>query len=164
MGSNILSNSSAPLKDCLEYSKAFTYADDTSSRVSGKDLDEIMRRIEADVLKFMASNGLVANPKKTTMLFLNVGKYITQNIKIKIGKDEITQVNHAKLLGITFDDNQRWNSQILGKGGILSALNQRLFVLRRLKNFVSLGSLKKVPDSIFTSKIRYGLQLLGKIR
>ena len=138
-----------------------------SSRVSGKDLDEIMRRMEADainVLKFMASNGLVANPKKTTMLFLNVGKSITQNIKIKIGKDEITQVNHAKLLGITFDDNQRWNSQILGKGGILSALNQRLFVLRRLKNFVSLGSLKKVPDSIFTSKIRYGLQLLGKIR
>ena len=50
--------------------------------------------MEADainVLKFMASNGLVANPKKTTMLFLNVGKSITQNIKIKIGKDEITQ-------------------------------------------------------------------------
>ena len=94
MGSNILSNSSAPLKDWLEYSLAFTYADDTSSRVSGKDLDEIMRRMEADainVLKFMASNGLVANPKKTTMLFLNVGKSITQNIKIKIGKDEITQ-------------------------------------------------------------------------
>ena len=87
-----------------------------------------------------------------------------KDIKIKIGKDEITQVNHAKLLGITFDDNQKWNSQIFGKGGIVSSLNQRLYVIRRMKNFVNQKSLKKVADSIFTSKIRYGLQLLGKIR
>ena len=53
---------------------AFTYADDTSSSVSGKDLDEIIKKMEIDaviVLKFMASNGLVANPKKTTLLYLN---------------------------------------------------------------------------------------------
>ena len=56
------------LEDWLEFSKAFTYADDTSSSVSGKDLTEIIRKMEIDavnVLKFMASNGLVANPKKT---------------------------------------------------------------------------------------------------
>ena len=155
------------LEDWLEFSKAFTYADDTISRVSGKDLEEIIRKMEVDainILKFMASNGLVANPKKTTMLFLNLAKSDMKEIKIKIGKDEITQVNHAKLLGITFDDNQKWNSQIFGKGGIVSSLNQRLYVIRRMKNFVNQKSLKKVADSIFTSKIRYGLQLLGKIR
>ena len=45
------------LEDWLEFSKAFTYADDTSSSVSGKDMDEIIRRMEIDavnVLKFMA--------------------------------------------------------------------------------------------------------------
>ena len=36
--------------------------------------------------------------------------------------------------------------------------------LRRLKNFVNKEALKKIADSIFTSKVRYGLQLLGKIR
>ena len=46
----------------------------------------------------------------------------------------------------------------------LSNLNQRLYVLRRLKNFVNPKALKKVADSIFTSKIRYGLQLMGRIR
>ena len=117
-----------------------------------------------NVLKFMASNGLVANPKKTTMLFVNLGNVIEKEIKIKIGKEVITQARGAKLLGVNFDDNLKWKSQIYGKGGMLPSLNQRLFVLRRLKNFVNNESLKKVADSIFTSKIRYGLQLLGKVR
>ena len=155
------------LEDWLEFSAAFTYADDTSSSVSGKDLDEVIRKMEIDainVLKFMASNGLVANPKKTTMLFLNLGRNDNKNITIKIGKDEIHPVHQAKLLGINFDDNQKWDSQINGKGGIVSSLNQRLFFIRRLANSVNKSALKKVADSIFTSKIRYGLQLLGKVR
>ena len=80
-----------------------------------------------NVLKFMASNGLVANPKKKTLLFLNIGKKSGNDITVKTGKDKIKQENHAKLLGVIFDDNQRWNSQIHGKGGIISSLNQRLF-------------------------------------
>ena len=112
----------------------------------------------------MVSNGLVANPKKTTMLFLNLGRNDKKNISIKIGKEVIQQVNQAKLLGITLDDNQKWDSQINGKGGIISCLNQRLFILRRLSNAVNKKALKKVADSLFTSKIRYGLQLLGKVR
>ena len=33
-----------------------------------------------NVLKFMASNGLVANPKKTTLIFLNQGKVEEEEI------------------------------------------------------------------------------------
>ena len=40
------------------------------------------------VLKFMASNGLVANPKKTTLIFLNQGKVEEEEIWIKIGKEK----------------------------------------------------------------------------
>ena len=81
------------LNDWLEYSKVFTYADDTSSTVSGKDLLEIIRRMEIDavnVLRFMASNGLVANPQKTTLIFINQGKVEEQDLKIRIGKENIT--------------------------------------------------------------------------
>jgi hypothetical protein len=78
------------LSDWLEFSKVFTYADDTSSSISGKNLQDIIRKMESDavnVLKFMASNGLVANPKKTTLLFLNNGKIEELDLKIKIGKE-----------------------------------------------------------------------------
>ena len=87
-----------------------------------------------------------------------------EEICIKIGKEKISRVSNAKLLGVTFDEDLKWNTQVFGKGGVISCLNQRLYVLRRLKNFINLESLKKVANSIFVSKIRYGLQLLGKVR
>ena len=85
-------------------------------------------------------------------------------IKIKIGNVEITQEKSAKLLGMTMDDNQSWVSHFYGKKGVISSLNQRLFTLRRMKNYLRLPGLRKIADSLFNSKIRYGLQLCSKIR
>ena len=113
----------------------------------------------------MASNGLIANPKKTAMLFLNtrIPKNSTA-ITIKMGKDTVEQVHSAKLLGMTFNDKQNWNDHIHGKGGVINSLNQKIFLILRLRNFLNTKSLVKIADSIFTSKIRYGVQLLGKVR
>ena len=44
------------------------------------------------------------------------------------------------------------------------ALNRRLFTIRRLKNHLDSTSTKKMIDGLFTSKIRYGIQLFGKVR
>ena len=88
-----------------------------------------------NVLKYMASNGLVANPSKTALLFLN-NKVIGDPIKIKIGPATIIQEKSAKLLGMTLDDSQCWTSHFYGKNGVFSALNQRLFILRRMKNHI----------------------------
>ena len=112
---------------------------------------------------FTTPNGLVANPKKTALIFIN-GKNTGEQISIKIGGEIISQERSAKLLGITFDDDLKWNSQIHGKGGLVSSLNQRLFGIRRLKNSLKYDGLRKVADSLFTSKMRYGLQLMGQIR
>ena len=122
-----------------------------------------------NVLKFMASNGLVANASKTALLFMNVGgkKVLngeSQPIKIKVGNSVVTQVHSAKLLGMQIDDNQEWSSQITGQGGVISSLNSRLFLLRRLSNYISKKRLLRVADSLYTSKIRYGVQLLSKVR
>ena len=51
-----------------------------------------------------------------------------------------------------------------GKGGMLSSLNQRLFMIRRLRNSLNYDGLRKVSESLFISKVRYGLQLMGEIR
>ena len=60
----------------------------------------------------------------------------------------------------TSNDNLKWSSQIFGK---LSSLNRRLFMVRRLKNSLNQKGLRKVAESLFISKLRYGLQLCGKI-
>ena len=58
----------------------------------------------------------------------------------------ITQEKYAKLLGITFDDVQKWQTQISGKGGVLSALNQRLFLIKRLQNSLNIAGLRKLAE------------------
>ena len=70
----------------------------------------------------------------------------------------------AKLLGITLDCNQKWKTQIQGQGGTISNLNARLYLLRRLARAISKDRLRRIADSLYTSKIRYGLQLFGKVR
>ena len=158
----------ADIQDWLQFASAITYADDTSTSVSHADLNEVKRRLEIDVvniLKFMASNGLVANPKKTSLMFLGTDKMAANESEtLKIGKVIVTQESHVKLLGITMDSNQRWESQINGSGGVISALNSRIFTIKRLQKALSIGRLRKITDSIFTSKIRYGLQLYGSVR
>ena len=142
-------------EDWLVHSKGSTYADDSGTGVKGGSTAEIIPKLEEDgenVLKYMASNGLVANPTKTAMLFLN--NKVTENpIQIKIGDAKITQEKSAKLLGMMMEDSQFWTSHFYGKGGVLSALNQRLFILCRLKNHLLTQGLRKVAESLFYSKI-----------
>ena len=152
------------LQDWLKNSTAPTYADDTTTGTSAKTVSETMQLMEEDanqVLRYMASNGLVANPKKTSFLFLNTPG---SDQVLKIGNDLVQRDTSAMLLGIQFQDSLKWKNQIRGKGGVLSALNSRLYIIRRLQNHLSKKSVLKMVDGIFVSKIRYGLQLLGKVR
>ena len=154
------------LQEWLSFSTAPTYADDTTTGTSTDKLETTISQMEADakeVLKFMASNGLVANAKKTSLMILNCKR--TDLVDgINVGEEWVPRESKAKLLGITCEDNQQWKEQINGKGGVLSSLNSRLYIIRRLKSHVSKKSILKMVDGLFTSKIRYGLQLYGKVR
>ena len=67
-------------------------------------------------------------------------------------------------LGVTINEKENWSTQINEKGGVIPSLNQRLYLIRRLKNQLSKERLRKVAESIWTSRLRYGLQLYGKVR
>ena len=81
-------------------------------------------------------------------------------INLKQSEDEVEE----QLLGMTIDDDLEWKTHVEGKGGLIPSLNSRLFLLKRLNKCVNKTALKRIADSIFNSKIRYGLQLLGKVR
>ena len=55
---------------------------------------------------------------------------------IKIGEVEVKQEKSAKLLGINFNDKLNWNDHIQGTGGVVSALNSRLYMVNKLKSHV----------------------------
>ena len=161
----------ADLQLWLKYVHVTTYADDTCTSVSHRLLSKVKMMLEEDaknVLRFMASNGLVANASKTALIFLNL-KHIRKNeqgdliddISVRIGDTEVLQESSTKLLGIKLDHDQKWNSQITS---LVSALNSRLYLIKRLSNSIEMKRLKKIADSLYMSKIRYGIQLYGRVR
>ena len=154
------------LQDWLKHSTAPTYADDTTTGTSANNLEDTLEKMEEDaglVLKFMASNGLVANANKTSYLLLN-HKQCEEAGRVKVGNKWVERTSTGKLLGINFEDNQQWKSQIHGKGGVLASLNSRLYILRRMRNHLTKKSILKLVDSIFISKVRFGVQLYGSVR
>ncbi len=56
----------------------------------------------------MASNGLIANPNKTALLFINQKSNVKNQTTLRIVNDVINQGKSAKLLGMTFDQEQLW--------------------------------------------------------
>lgn len=154
------------LQDWLEHSTAPTYADDTTTGTSGFSLCQVLKNVEEDaykVLQFMASNGLVANAKKTSFLLLNY-KQCEPKISVNIGNELVTRESTATLLGIQFQDDQRWKTQIHGKGGVISSLHSRFYIIKRMRSHLSMRAVMKLVDGLFMSKVRYGLQLYGKVR
>ena len=75
-------------------------------------------------------------------------------LELKIGKELVKQDHNAKLLGIIFNDKQKRNDQVFGKGGVINSLDQKIFLILRLRNFLNNKALIKVAESIFMSKCK----------
>ena len=85
----------AELDEWTKNSTIFSYADDTSSSTQGKNVAEVVSKLEEDgeeILKFMASNGLVANPKKTTLLIMNNKE--EGEVQVTVGNAKVPQQSH----------------------------------------------------------------------
>ena len=81
---------------------------------------------------------------------------------VKVGNCIIEQESTTKLLGMTIDDNQKWKNHVIGKGGLVTSLNQRLFAIKRLKNHLPSRQVRSVAESLRTSKLNsYRWQILA---
>ena len=135
-----------------------------------KDLKEIIENLKHDannILSFMASNGLVANAGKTVFMILNLTKKECESELTKeltIDGATIPRSEATKLLGIKIDDKHNWKEHFSGTNGLISALNKRTFTIRRIRNQLPKKEVKKVVQSLWMAKLRYGLQLCNQVR
>jgi hypothetical protein len=154
------------MEEWMTHSSIYTYADNTSSSCQDSVEQVVIKQLEEDaksILELMASNGLLANPSKTVFMMLKQKENDLPK-KIKVGDHEIMESKSAKLLGVVMDNDQKWKSHFCGKGGLLSSLNQRLFMVKIISNHISQNKLCKLVDSLWTSKLKYGLQLCTEAR
>jgi hypothetical protein len=155
----------ADMEMWLKNSKLTNFADDTETHCSSKDKDEVKNFLEEDainILKFMASNGLVANQTKTELLILN--EKTKKRVYFKKSEWGVPTLNVQILLSCW-----EFTSMINKIGPTITRLsgtrlNQKLFVIRRVQRQIPQDKVMGVVHSLWLSKLRYGLQLCTRVQ
>ena len=59
---------------------------------------------------------------------------------------------------------KNWKEHFTGINGLIGSLNKRTFCLQRIRNQLPKKEMLKVIQSLWMSKLRYGLQLCNQVR
>ena len=141
------------LPNCLNKSKPAMYADDTNLSVTGESASDIEVRLNTElenVHEWLTANKLTLNTEKTEYMIIGSYKRISNlqkedEIKIRIGDNEIKRVKTTKSLGIAIDENLAWKENIDNHSVKVS---RAVGVIRRAKKYVKQDSLKLMYNSL----------------
>jgi len=127
------------------------YADDSYVIIHGDNIDDLVgstKTVMSKHFEWLSSIGMVCNQSKTELMIY--GQY---SVKIKVNNQEITSKSTIKVLGLLFDNNLRWQSQVKK---ILSRTRSVTFALRYLRRHLSLSEIKPVIYAQVVSRMAYG--------
>ena len=128
------------------------FADDTTPFVCDLSLTEVVNKLEANseiAVKWFKDNCMKLNSDKCHLL---MGGYKHEHIWAQIDKDKIWESNEVKLLGVTIDNNLKFDSHI---NKICVKANQKLSVLSRMRNVLTFEQRRVVFKSFFESQFKY---------
>ena len=108
---------------------------------------------------YFSANNLVNNKDKAALLYNNKRK--AETITMEVAGESITAKSCEKLLGIQVSSSMDWKIHM---SKLQIKMNQRLGLLRRLKNKVPHTKLKIIAEALFTSVARYGIAVYFKPR
>jgi hypothetical protein len=157
----------------------YLFADDTTCLAEHKNLNELITFVNSELQKlavWFKANKMAVNVKKTQyIIFRTRGKKIdTNGLDVVFNSNDLNTVNpdpslihkldrvcdsnnddnmkSFKLLGVYFDEYLSFNKHI----SILAAkLSRANFLLRRVSNFVSNNTMRKLYFSLFHSHLLY---------
>ena len=152
----------ADLDQWTSNSQLSNFADGTQSVIisdSEENLKAIAKTEAQAVVDHFSANNLVNNANKAALLYNNRGK--AETICMSIAGENLESKESEKLLGVQMSSDLSWKCHI---DHICSKMNQRLGILRRLKNKVPQEKLRIIAGAIFTSVARYGIPVYSKPR
>ena len=126
------------------------YADYNTSFLFGDTLDDVLVSLENTSSKhfgWFSSNQIKANPDKSYLL---ISAATSSNIKIR--DNEMFNSDSEKLLVVTIDSKLNVNNYL---DKIFKEANQKVHVLARITQYVSISKRKLMMNSFFTSQSNY---------
>ena len=150
-----------PISDC----ELHLYADDTTMLTCSPTMDQLMTTTNqalTTIVDWFLKNKLIVNLKKTecmTVMTKAKERFTSENNStLSIDGNQIKQVFHHKLLGLVIDSHLTWNDHV---DYIVSKAASRLFLLKKIKPFLSLKEGKLFYSSMIMPVLEYGSVIWG---
>ena len=154
------------LPNCLQFTSARLFADDTNITVSGKSIEEMERTINLDLLnvkEWLLANKLSLNIVKTEYLLIgsphNI-KHLSSEPNVCVGNESIERVQVTKALGVQLDEHLAFNSHVDHISGKISA---GISALKRIKEYTDQETLKSVYYALVQPHFDYCCEVWDSI-
>ena len=141
----------------LEKSEPDIYADDTGVFVSGRDTRTLEENVNLDlqhICSWLHANKLTLNTLKCKYMIIGSShnlSYINYICNINIQGHSIERVDEFEQLGVTIDDQLKWDKHF---DKLCKKLSSALFSIRQVK-FLPKSSLLTLYRSLVESRLRY---------
>ena len=148
------------LPNCLKYSKAILFADDTTIYLSSSDIHYLYKTVNIDLgsmTEWFRSNKLSLNVSKTHAVMFKQGHMnIPSNLNVKIGNQIIERKNVVKFLGIYIDSKLEWHDHI-------NYINNKLklYAMIKIKHLLNRKHLLTLYYALIYPYLDYGITLWG---
>ena len=132
--------------------KICNFADDTTPYVCDKNLNFVMQQLEQQsniALRWFEDNNMKMNDSKCH-LFVSGNKH--KHMWAKIGDDQIWESRTVKLLGVTTDNELKFDEYI---SNVCKKVQRKLTVLTRIKKYLDFKKLQLLLKTFFDSQFKY---------
>ena len=142
---------------------SWLFADDTALALSSKNIQDLETRLNLELDKvhdWLLANGLSMHYKKKSQFMLIHGpnsksaNFKDFSFRVNMGGNQIDQTESYTYLGVVIDQKLSWKPQIKY---LCSKLASVCGVLSKVRHYLDRKSLMKIYNSLFDSRLRYGL-------
>ena len=146
---------------------SWLFADDTALALSSPNIQELETRFNQEVNKvheWLLANRLSVHYSEKTQFMLIQGPNVkdrrisSNNFKLYMGIHEIEKTDNYTYLGIILDEKLNWKLQI---NKMCSKLSSVCGVISKVCHYLDRSSLMLIYNSLFDSRLRYGIFGVG---
>ena len=149
------------IKNSSKILKFFLYADDTSTLLRSKsiqELESIYNKELSYVTDWLNANKLTLNVEKSNLVLFRSTKKAMETLNIKIKGKQIQEKDCTMYLGILIDNKLSWNCHIKH---VNLKISKGIGILTKLRRYLSKGVLRTLFYAFVQPHIDYGLLVWG---
>jgi hypothetical protein len=145
------------LPQALQEATVVLFADDTNILLTNNkliSLNEKIQKVRKQLDKWFHENHLIINTNKNKVLFFQGRSNSISRPTVCLSNKEITYASNVNFLGIHTADNLSW---AIHTQHLSPKLNKALYLIKFLRDSVSLPILRNVYLTKFESILKYGI-------